>query len=171
MEIYFSDLARDEVYQLPCLPPKMPELNKSAKNEEFETYSDGVYNIIGNKGLTTFSIDCWLPEYPHKYKWVKSQINPYSLINLWENAMSKKLPLRCVIVRGNNKNNISPIVLDWMVTVENYSQEIDEFKDIHYKIDLKEYRDMTPVSVIAKAQQAILSTSTVINKLSDIFKK
>lgn len=150
----------------------MPELSKSAKNEEFETYNDGVYNIIGNKGLTTFSIDCWFPEYANKYSWAKSQINPYSVINLWENAMSKEIPLRCVLLRGENQNNISPIILDWMVSIENYSQiPGDEFGDLKYKIDLKEYRDMTPASVINSAKQAILTSQSVISKLSSIFSK
>lgn len=171
MDIYFSDLNRFEVYQLPCLPFEMPELSKSSKNEEFETYNEGVYNIIGNKGLTTFSIDCWLPEYPGKYKWAKSQINPYLLINLWENAMTNKRPLRCIMVRGENKNNISPIILNWMVTVENYSQKIDEFKDIHYKIDLKEYRSMIPKAVIEATKKSVITSTTILNKLQNIFKK
>ncbi|WP_333860804.1 hypothetical protein [Clostridium sp.] len=172
MDIYFSDLAREEIYQLSCLPSTMPELSKSAKNEEFETYSDGIYNIIGNKGLTTFSIDCWLPEYPKKYNWAKSQLNPYKIINLWENAMTKKVPLRCVLIRGDNGNNISPIILDWAVSVENYSQiPNDEFGDLKYKIELKEYRDMTPQSVINNVKKTVIESASMLEKLKDILKK
>jgi hypothetical protein len=171
VDIYFSNLNRTEIYKLPCLPEAMPELSKSSKNEEFETYNEGVYNIIGNKGLTSFTIDCWLPEYPNKYKWAKSQINPYLLINMWEAAMTTKKPLRCIMVRGENKNNISPIILNWMVTVENYTQQIDGFNDIKYKLDLKEYRSLNlEKDTITIVDSVKFATNTIASKLKDIFK-
>lgn len=174
MDIYFSDLDRNEIYLLPCLPSTMPEISKSSKNEEFETYDEGVYNIIGNKVLATFSIDCWLPEYASKYSWAKSQINPYDLINLWETAMTNKKPIRCVLVRGANKNNISPVILNWMVTVENYTQiPADEAKDIHYKIDLKEYRSLatgsnTSTNSLTDMESEKVTSTAIATKLNKI---
>lgn len=142
-EIYFSSLDRKEVYRLPILPADMPELTRPAKNEEFETYADGVINIPGNVGLATFNIDCWLPEYPGKYKWAKAQINPYLLINLWHGAMLGKKPIRCVMERGKNRNNISEEILNWLVTVESMSWNENTLRDVKYKVDFKEYNDYT----------------------------
>lgn len=140
MDIYFSDLDRKNVYRLPIIPDSMPELSKSAKNEEFEGDTQ-TYNILGNVELITFSIDSWLPEYPNKYNasWCKSQINPYLIINLWSLAMNNRTPIRCVMTRGQNKNNISDVILNWQVSVESLNWNPRQNKDIVYKADFKEY--------------------------------
>ncbi|MEY8001619.1 hypothetical protein AB8U03_15725 [Clostridium sp. Mt-5] len=168
MDIYFSDLDRTQVYQLPILPTDMPELSKSTKNEEFESYQDGVYNVIGNVELTTFPIDCWLPEYAGKYNWAKSQINPYLLINLWNNAMITKKPLKCVMSRGQNKNNISSEILNWSVTIEDMNWYPEKNGDIKYKIDCKEYRSplILTSSQLSTLSSAVNSVSETISKLN-----
>ena len=137
-DIYFSDLNRTQVYRLPIIPEEMPDLSKSAKNEEFETFDNGTYNFLNTVGLVTFSIDCWLPQHANKYSFAKSQIDPYLLINLWSGAMVNKTPLRCIMERGQNNE-----ILNWMVTVENMNWHENKVGDIKYKIDLKEYRSVT----------------------------
>lgn len=139
--IYFSDKNRTEVYQVPILPEDMPELNKTAKNEEFDTFDDGVYNFLGNVGLVTFSIDSFLPEYAGKYSWAQSQIDPYKLVNLWSYAMEKQQPLRCVMERTRQGQNSE--ILNWLVSVENMSWYTKRNGDIKYKADFKEYREAT----------------------------
>lgn len=146
MDIYFGTADGSETYQVPIPPTDMPELSKSSKNEEFESYQDGNYSIIGNVSLTTFTIDSWLPEYPNKYSYARSQINPYLLINMWSNAMDKKIPLNCIMLRGKNVNNISPEILNWFITVESMSWYPDKTKDIKYKVSFKEYRSPVPIT-------------------------
>lgn len=137
MDIYFSTLDRSEVYKLPVLPVDMPDLSKSAKNEEFETYDDGNYNLIGNVGLVSFSIERFLPALKNNYPFVKSKFNPYLLINLWSKAMEVKKPVRIIMYR-NDKSEI----LNWLVTVESMSWHEDKVGDVKYRIDLKEYREI-----------------------------
>ncbi|GAA0735863.1 hypothetical protein [Clostridium oceanicum] len=138
-DIFFSTLDRKQIYKLPVLPEEMPELSQSSSNEEFETFNNGVYNFMGNVGLVSFSIDSWLPAYPNKYKWVKSQIDPYLLINMWRKANLKKEPLRVIINR--NKNDFLPTeLLNWIVTIESISWHEKNNNDIAYNVSLKQYR-------------------------------
>lgn len=140
-DIYFSDLKRTTVYRLPIIPETMPELSVAAKNEEFETFDNNTFNFIGNTGLVSFSIDSFLPEKADKYKWAKSQMAPYLLINLWRGAMATKVPLRCIMERGDASNPF--VILNWMVTIESMSWYEDKVGDVKYKIDCKEYREVT----------------------------
>jgi hypothetical protein len=165
MDIYFSGLDRKNIYRLPIIPADMPELAKSAKNEEFEGNTQ-TYNILGNVGLVTFSLDCWMPEYAGKYtqSWCKSQINPYLIINLWSDAMVNKVPIRCVMTRGQNKNNISDVILNWQVSVESLHWNPRQNKDIVYKADFKEY--ISPVDLDLSMVKT--SLNNVINTLSKV---
>ncbi|EPY2294040.1 hypothetical protein ACXATC_001645 [Clostridium sporogenes] len=139
--IYFSTLDRKQTYELPILPEEMPELSKSAKNEVFETFNNSEYNFLGEVSLISFNLESWLPAYPNKYRWAKSQINPYLLIGLWSNAMTLKQPIRIVINR--NKNDFLPQeLLNWMVSVENMSWHELINGDVAYKLDLKQYREI-----------------------------
>lgn len=136
MDIFFSDLDRNNVYTLPVLPPEMPDIVRNAKNEEFETFSNGTFNFINGVGLRTFSIDCFLPGKVDKYKWAKSQIDPYELLNFWSNAMEDGYPVRCIM----NLENEAGKILNFMCTVENLSYYLNRAMDFKYKLDLKEYR-------------------------------
>ncbi len=169
-DIYFSSLDRKEVYRLPALPQDMPELTRTAKNEEFESYDNGTYNLLGNVGLATFSLDSWLPEFPGKYKWAKSQINPYLLINLWHGAMVNKKPIRCIMERGKNPNNISEEILNWLVTVESMSWNENTLRDVKYKVDFKEYRDINE-SLFKEVENDLNQAAKAIEQVvTNIFK-
>lgn len=139
--IYFSTLDRKKTLELPILPEDMPELSKTAQNEEFTTFNNGTFNFLGDASLITFTIECWLPSYPNKYRWAKSRINPYELINMWSLAMNRKEKLRIVINR--NKNSFLPQeLLNYIVTVESLSWHELNNGDVAYKVDLKEYREV-----------------------------
>lgn len=140
-DIYFSSLDRKEVYSLPVLPKEFPELSRSAKNEEFESYNDGVFNLIGNMGLYTFSLEGFLPALDKKYTFARSKFNPYLLINLWAGAMAKKTPIRVVM---NRKQGLGlPIeAVNMMVTVESMAHNEDKVHDVKYKVSFKEYREL-----------------------------
>lgn len=165
MDIFFSTLDRNEVYRLPMVPENSPELSKSAKNEEFESFNKGTFNLLGNAGLKTFSIDSFLPEFAGKYNWAKSQVNPDLIINLWEKAMDNSMPIRCVITRKKRKNTTSQEFLNSAVTVENLSYYIEKNNDIKYKVDCKEYK--FPEVVTLNMQ----SVSDALKLLRDTFRK
>lgn len=136
-DIFFSDLARKTILQIPVLPEEMPELSKAAKNEEFETFNNGMFNLLGTIGLTTFTLTRFLPQFAGKYSWAKSKINPYDLINLWSKSMLNKVPLRCVMMRDSK--NGKPEILNWMVSVEAMTWHEDRLHDVQYSVDFKEY--------------------------------
>ena len=142
-DIYFSDINRKKVYRLPILPEDMPELSISANNEEFETFNDGVYNFLNKSGLTTFSVESWLPACAGKYSFAKSKVDPYTLINFWRLAMTNKTPIRCVMDRSKNKNISNPEIVNLMVTVEQLTWHEDTVGDVYYNLDVKEYRSVT----------------------------
>ncbi|WP_253200822.1 hypothetical protein [Clostridium sp. CF012] len=124
--------------QVPVLPEEMPELNKTSKNEEFETFNNGIFNLLGSVGLVTFNLTRFLPQFGGKYSWARSKDDPYLLINLWIKAMHNKVPLRCVMMRGNKHGK--PEILNWLVSVEAMTWHEDRLHDVQYSVDFKEYR-------------------------------
>ena len=137
-DIWFSNQSRTRVYRLPFLPEEMPELSAASKNEEFETFDNGTYNLIGSKGLISFSLQGILPAYANKYSWAKSQLNPYLIIKLWDDAMYFKTPIRCVMERGESDE-----IKNLLVTVESMSNNEDKVGDVKYNVSFKEYRQVS----------------------------
>ncbi|MGK0467154.1 MAG: hypothetical protein ACJAX4_002445 [Clostridium sp.] len=137
-DIFFTDLERKAIHQLPILPAVMPQLNESAENEEFRSFNNGTYNLLGNVGLTTFNISSFLPEYAGKYSFAKSKMDPYLLINMWRSAMKYKTPLRCIMQRS--KTSSSPEILNWTVTVENLTWNENKTHDVEYQVSFKKYK-------------------------------
>lgn len=139
-DIFFTTLDRSEVYQLPVLPKDFPELSRSNKNEEFET-NDGVYNLIGNMGLVSFSLESFLPAINKKYPFAKSNINPYTFINLWVGAMANKKPLR-IIMNRNKNSNLPEEAVNMLITIESMSHYENKVGDVQFKLELKEYKEI-----------------------------
>lgn len=169
MEIYFSNLDRTEVYQVPILPEDMPELSKKSINEEFETYNDGVYNILGNVGLISFSLESFLPKGGRDYPFDNVRLeNPYVLINLWSGAMNTKTPVRCVQIRDDKTE-----IINILVSVESMDWHEDRSGDIKYKIDLKEYRQLVTKSTTTTsiANSVTTATTTTLDYLKKILNK
>ncbi|MGE4272057.1 MAG: hypothetical protein AB7E31_04205 [Desulfitobacterium sp.] len=140
-DIFFATTDRSSVYQLPVLPAQFPELSRSASNEEFETFDNGTYNLIGNVGLVSFTLDGFLPAMTKRYTFARSKINPYTLINLWARAMADKKPLR-VIMNRNRGLGLPEEAVNMMVTVESMSHYEDRVGDVVYSLSLKEYREL-----------------------------
>ena len=139
MDIYFCTLDRKKIYQLPVLPEEMPELEASMNNEEFETYNNGFFNVLGNSELVSFTLESFIQGKDNNYYFAKKHYdNPYDLINLWRKSMINKAPIRCIMYR-NNKTEI----LNWMVSVESMKWHEDKAGDIKYSVTFKEYRKVT----------------------------
>lgn len=136
-DIYLSDLNRKNVLQLPILPEEMPSLSKSAKNEEFETFSNGTYNLLGDAGLIEFSLECWLPGKGKSYSFQRvKNINPDDYINLINTVMDNKKPLRIVIIRGDGT-----FITNTTFSVESFEWHEDRVGDYKYSISFKQWRN------------------------------
>ena len=134
-DIYFADVDENQIIQLPLPPANMPELAKTFDNQEFKVWGDGLnVNVLGNPSLVTFSLAGILPEYSDKYKYARSYIEPYSLINLWSLQATAHKPLRCVMTRPDRSS-----ILSWLVTVEGMNWYEEKSRDINYKVDFKQY--------------------------------
>lgn len=136
-DIYLSDLERKKVLQLPILPEEMPSLSLPGKNEEFEAYSNGTYNLIEAPGLIEFTLECWLPGKDKNYSFQRvKNINPDEYINLINTSMDNKKPLRVVIVRGDGT-----FIINTTFSVESFEWNVDKVGDYRYSISFKQWRD------------------------------
>jgi hypothetical protein len=136
-DIYLSDYERKTVLQLPILPEEMPPMSKASANEEFETYNNGKYNLIGDVGLIEFNLDCWLPGKGKNYSFQRvKNINPDDYVQLIDAAMLNKKPLRVVIVRGDGT-----LINNTTFSVESFEWHEDKVCDYEYSISFKQWRD------------------------------
>jgi len=136
-DIYISDIAKKTVLQLPMIPEEMPSFTKGAKNEEFETFGNGTYNIIGDVGLTEFTLECWLPAKGRNYSFLKvKNTNPYTYIDLINISMRDKKPLRVVIVRGDGT-----FVVNNTFSIESFEYHENKIGNFPYSINFKQWRD------------------------------
>ena len=136
-DIYISDIDRKTVLQLPIIPEEMPSFSKSCSNEEFESFSNGKYNLISDVGLLEFTLESYLPGKGKNYPFQRvKNINPDLYIELINAAMSNKKPLRIIIVRGGNSFNINNTF-----SVESFEWHDDKVGDYQYSLSLKQWRD------------------------------
>lgn len=136
-DIYISDYERKTVLQLPIIPSEMPSLSRSNKNEEFETFSNGTYNIIGDVGLLEFALESWLPGKGKNYSFQRvKNINPNTYIDLLNSAMLNKKPVRVVIVRGDGT-----FLINHTFSIETFEFKEDKKSDYVYTITFKEWRE------------------------------
>jgi hypothetical protein len=135
-DIYISDIDRKKVLQLPIIPEEMPSFSKSSSNEEFESFSDGKYNLIGDVGLLEFTLESYLPGKGKNYPFQRiKNINPDLYIDLINAAMINKKPLRVVIVRADSFN------INDTFSVESFEWHDDKVGDYQYSISFKQWRD------------------------------
>lgn len=136
-DIYISDKDKKTVLQLPITPEQMPSLSKASKNEEFETFDNGTFNIIGDVGLLEFTLESWLPAQGRVYSFQRvKNINPYKYIDLINISMRDKKPIQVVIARDNGTfvvNNTFSII-----SFEYHENKIGNFE---YSLSLKQWRE------------------------------
>ena len=136
-DIYISDLAKKTVLQLPIIPEEMPSLSKSGKSEEFETFDNGTFNIIGDAGLLEFTLECWLPAKDKSYSFQRvKNVNPYTYIDLINKSVINKKAIKVVIVRGNGT-----FVVNNTFSVESFEYHEDRMGNFPYSISFKQWRN------------------------------
>lgn len=132
--IYISNIDLTTVIDLPILPETLPEIVKSLKSEEFETYDNGSFNFIANVGLETFSLERFFPEFVGKYDFEQSKDTFDGFKTLIDLAYENKTPVRVIF------STSSTTILDDTFTVETFSYYVDSNGDYQFKADFKQYR-------------------------------
>lgn len=141
-DIFFSTLDRSQVLQMPWIPKDFPEMQKTAKNEEFETFNNGVFNFMGNASLTTFTLAGKMPGNYGKYSFQKGNNHAVELYNLWRGAMFYKIPLRVLMLRGETGNVDVDEYYNGIITIESINWKLDKQLDYDYSINCKEYKEI-----------------------------
>lgn len=139
-DIYFASYKNgdiDEIYQIPILPEKMPELTKASNNDVFETYNDGYYPLLGNAELVTFTLESFFPALDKEYPfWRGERVAPANYINFFSKAQRDKKPIRYVFGGQDGR-----ALADEYFTVESFKWYIDKVGDVQYSVDFKQYRE------------------------------
>lgn len=136
--IYITNKDLSKKVQLPILPENLPEVSYLFKNDEFETYDNGFYNFIGNKELSTFTLESSFPEYAGKYQYERSSDLFTSLLDILNDVYDGKKQIVRVIF-----TNDSGALLDDYFSVEGFKYHVDKTGDYQYNIDFKQYREVT----------------------------
>lgn len=135
-DIYLSDTKRSKVLQLPIIPATMPSFTKASKNEEFETFNNGTFNIIGDVGLTEFTLECWLPAKGRNYHFQRvKNTNPYTYIDFINLNMKNKKPIRVLIIRSDKT-----FVTNDIYAIESFDYTENKIGNFEYSIKFKQWR-------------------------------
>lgn len=140
-DIYIASLDNKTVLKFPFIPQELPEISKTASNETFETFDNGTFSNLSKPDLIVLPLDGKLPL--KNYNFAKSNVNPYSIIDLLKNAQSKCEPVRVIVYRNNNS-----VYVNMLASVEKLAYSEGVF--LNYSIELKEYRDHGKLQIASK---------------------
>lgn len=140
-DIFIASVDGKQVYKLPFIPQELPEISISSINETFETFNNGVFNLLSKPNPAEFSLSGKLPL--KKYAFRKSSVSAHSIINLLQKAQEKAEPIKVTIYRDNGTKHVS-----MLASVENLKYSEGVF--LNYSADLKEYRNYGNLSIAGK---------------------
>lgn len=131
MNIYLSVKNRKQVLKLPILPEEI-KVNSHQKNETFETINFGDILLLGEAGLSDFSMESFFPKDPKRYSFAREKKRKgWEYVKLIDSWRVGKLPVR-VIVTG------SPINI--LMAIENFEYGVqDGTGDIYYTLTFTEF--------------------------------
>lgn len=140
-DIFISSLDGKRVFKFPFIPQNLPEVEKTASNETFETFNNGTFNLLNKPEPIKLPIEGKLPL--KKYGFSKSAVDPYAIMGLLETAQAKPEPVRVIIYRNNGLKYIN-----MLASVEKVAYSEGVF--LNYSIELKEYRNYGNLSIASK---------------------
>ena len=128
MDIFLSVNNREQVLQLPVVPPEF-SITKPKNNNVFETATHGDLKLIGKAGLRGIIIESFFPvrDYPFLRDRSTQGFGYVYIIDTWYHA---KLPIRLVITE-------TPINL--AMTVDSFDYRIGTNGDLYYTLALSEF--------------------------------
>lgn len=129
MDIYLSVNNREEVIKLPVLPSSFT-ISKPQSLTVFETATQGDLQLIGIPKLKGITIESFFPvrDYPYLRDRSMKGFEYVYKIDIW---IQRKLPIRLVITD-------TPI--NMAVAVKNFEYTIKTDGNLHYKLDLEEFK-------------------------------
>lgn len=131
--IIFSADDNKEVMVLPVVPEI--ELDKSQKNERFETINNGTLNIPGELDIIEWPISSFFPSRKHNWLRPGSVSDPYKYISFFDKYMKAKKPIRFIVSKEDGSAWFNRLVL-----VDSFNYNTMRNGDISYSLELSEYR-------------------------------
>ncbi len=131
MEIIFIS-ETNEIVQIP-LVQNISEISCDIKDEEFETVNGTSLNLIGGKGLRSFSFTSFFPGKIYSFISLLKYRPPQEYIKFFEKYRDLRLPLRVIVVDKYQ------VVLNMLCRC-NFSYQIrDRAGDVPYSLEVREY--------------------------------
>lgn len=135
MEIIFiaeSEIGQQEMIAIPVVQG-IEAISCETKDEEFETANGTTLNLIGGKGLRSFSFSSFFPGKKYYFvSWLKFR-NPKEYIRFFEKYRDLRVPVRVIVIDKYQ------VVLN-MLCRYNFTYQIrDRAGDIPYTLEIKEY--------------------------------
>ena len=129
MDIFLSVNNREQILQLPVVPPEFT-ITKPHKHDVFETASHGDLKLLGPAGLKGIIINSFFPvrDYPFLRSRAYKGFEYVYIIDTW---LAAKLPIRLIITE-------TPI--NMAVTVDNFEYTINSTGDLAYVLECQEFK-------------------------------
>lgn len=105
----------------------------STNDEEFQTINGSVLNLIGGKGLRSFSFSSFFPSKKYNFiSWLKYR-DPQEYVDFLEKYRDLKIPIRIIVTDKYR------IVLNMLCRYNFVYSLRDKAGDIPYTLEIKEY--------------------------------
>ncbi|SDJ76182.1 hypothetical protein [Salimicrobium halophilum] len=129
MEIYLSINNREEVMQIPVLPPEF-KINDPQNNDTFTTIRQGDIKLIGLEGLKSFSLSSFFPNKEYYFS-QNNEMFGWDYVETIERWKKRRLPLRLIITG-------TPI--NWAVAIDSFEYGTqDGTGDIYYTMTFTDF--------------------------------
>ena len=128
MDIFLSVNNREQILQLPVVPPEFT-VTKPHKHDVFETATQGDLKLLGPAGLKGITIESFFPvrDYPFLRSRAYKGFEYVYIIDTW---LAAKLPIRLIITE-------TPI--NMAVTVDNFEYTIGSNSDLAFSLSMSEF--------------------------------
>lgn len=133
-DIYIANYAKTKALKFPILPSNLPTISRGVQNETFETYWNGSFNFIEKAGLTSFSLEGWLPD--QDYSFARSKTLAPEFIALFNYAIDNVEPVQVLIICSDGST-----FLNDLFSIESFDHSIRKNGDYNYSISFKQWRD------------------------------
>lgn len=134
MDIFLSVNNREEVLQIPVIPPSFT-ITKPQTTEKFETVSGEEILLIGTPKLKSIAIESFFPvrEYPYIHHTYNPDMWGWDYVYMIDTWIERKLPIRLIITYDHED---TPINMAVAVTNFEYSMKTDG--DLWYKLEFEQ---------------------------------
>lgn len=129
MDIFLSVNNREEVIQLPIVPPEF-KISSPVNNETFTTINQGDIKLFGERGLKSISIATFFPVKEYPFSRNKTMFG-WEYVEMIESWRDRKLRVRFIVTN-------TPINLVFTIDDFEYGPQ-DGSGDIYYTLTLSEF--------------------------------